>query len=612
MCKINFKKIHLLFFIVLILFSLNLNSQITVNITVDRQTIPINESLTLVLTISGEDATSARVDMPPMSNFNVYSSGKSSNISIINGRISSSVEYTYVLSPRYIGKTKIPSISVFTGKEKILTKEIEITVVKSNNQTQTSQQPQQYQHTGKQNIRNVEREKLFFIKANVDKQKAYPGEQINLTIGFYTAIPIASNPQYLPPKINNLISEDMPPAKNGEVVIDNIRYYYTQLKTALFGIQPGLAYVGPAQVIVQVQKEEDIDPFDPNFIQKFFSGFANVENVKLNTKKLNIEILPLPEPQPPDFSGAVGNFFISADVDRKEAKQGEAINFTVKISGRGNIKIISKPKFESNEFKIYDTLVSDNITKNNDIIGGEKRFTYIISTRDIGIKEIPSIKFVFFNPETKKYEEIKTQPIKIKIIEGEANKTYDFANTVGSSPTVTKLSSDIRYIFEKNKDIKFIRNSVNKIASISFYFSLLGFIPILLSFILSKAEKEKLSNPFLYAFKNAESKLNSQLKDAQKIANENLSKSLTLVYDGIIDYLTAKLKENIYSLPTNKIIENIKSKYPKINEYAIEELKSIFDEIEFYNYTPSQLDIKKVHEIINKIKALIEILEKEF
>ena len=66
-----------------------------------------------------------------MNNFNVYSSGRSQNISIINGKIATSVAFTYILTPRFIGKQTIPPISVFNGREKRLTPEIEVEVVKA-------------------------------------------------------------------------------------------------------------------------------------------------------------------------------------------------------------------------------------------------------------------------------------------------------------------------------------------------------------------------------------------------------------------------------------------------------------------------------------------------
>ncbi|PIS46959.1 MAG: hypothetical protein COT17_05885 [Elusimicrobia bacterium CG08_land_8_20_14_0_20_51_18] len=591
-------------------------AETTVTAAVDRQTVPINESVTLVVSISGDDATMAKPEIPSMTNFNVYSAGKSSNITMINGRISSSVEYTYVLSPRYLGKTRIPAVPVFNGREKFLTREIEITVLKaaSSAQPPVQQTPAQRKNAqADRPARSTPREKLVFLRAETDKKSAYLGEQVNLTIRFYTSIPIASNPQYFPPKLDNLISEDLPPIRSGEMVIGGIRYYYSEIKSALFGIDAGKAGIGPAQVMAQIQKEEDIDPFDPNFMQKFFSGFSNSENVTLNSKSRALQILSLPEPQPVDFTGAVGNFFISTELDRKEARQGEALNFTVKLSGKGNIKAITKPELKTADFKVYDTLVSYTNTKNNDIIGGEKKFTYVLSSRETGTKTIPPVRFSFFNIDSKRYETIDTQPVTVRILQGETGKTYDFTNTNPQSPAVNKLSSDIKYIFDKPGISGLGAKASERIADLPLYAGLFFLFPALVSFFASRSHLERIKNPFLYAFKNAEAKLNAQIKKAQKEnAGGNSSRALSLIYDGIVDYLSAKLRENVYSLTIQKTLAALKAKYPSVNDYAEEELKNILEEIEFMNYASSNVNRKSVENTAEKLRALTAILEKEF
>ncbi|KAF0155974.1 MAG: Uncharacterized protein FD189_1222, partial [Elusimicrobia bacterium] len=117
---------------------------LTVAASVDRHEVDIDGSVRLTVTISGDTANVPEPEIPRLNSFNVYSSGRSQNISFINGRVSSSVVFTYILEPRYIGKAVIPPISVFTGTEKFMTQQIEILVrgAARRAQPQTGAQPQ--------------------------------------------------------------------------------------------------------------------------------------------------------------------------------------------------------------------------------------------------------------------------------------------------------------------------------------------------------------------------------------------------------------------------------------------------------------------------------------
>lgn len=589
-------------------------AQTQVSAFTDKQTLALNEYLILTVTVKGDNANSAKVDIPAMPNFSVSSSARSTQISIINGRISSSVEYTYYLSPKYVGKTTIPPIAVSTGKEKFLTKEIEITVTAARasqpyqnyRQQSSNAPPSQRQKLANRPQKGTPIDKLVFVEAETDKKTAYPGEQITMIFRFYTAIPIARNPEYYPPKLSNLFSEDLPPVSNGEKIIDGVRYYYSELKTALFAINSGKASIGPAEVVAQIQREEDIDPFDPNFMDKFFSGFTNYEEVRRKTSNINLNILPLPENAPPEFSGAVGNFFISSILDKKEVKQGEPVNLTLKITGKGNIKDISVPGLNVDGVKVYDSLSSYSLTKHNGIVGGEKKITYIISFKESGYKEIPPIKFCFFNIDTRKYETIYTQPISVKVIKSEVSKSYDFSAT-SNAGSVQLKGEDIKYLIASRGDLWI--SFLDKLGNVNFYPHILAIALLLFSFLKNRSLDKRFRNPKLYAFKKAGFEFKKALKESAKYQDQ--SKALAIIYDAIMDYLSAKIMENVYSLPISKIYTTYREKVKGASEFTSGEIKSILEEIEMLNYAASKPTQEKVKEIKERAENLCNMIEKE-
>ena len=115
---------------------------LTVTASTDRDSVEISGNLYLTVTVSGDSASVPEPKLPNMQSFNIYSSGRSQSISIINGKITTSVSFTYILTPRFIGLQTIPSISVFDGKEKAVTSELQVTVTKAR-QPSAQQRPAQ-------------------------------------------------------------------------------------------------------------------------------------------------------------------------------------------------------------------------------------------------------------------------------------------------------------------------------------------------------------------------------------------------------------------------------------------------------------------------------------
>ena len=90
--------------------------------------------------------------------------------------------------------------------------------------------------------------------------------------------------------------------------------------------------------------------------------------------------MPLPDAGKPEgFSGAVGNFTVDADVDKKELKANETLNYNLKISGKGNLSLINAPNINPPaDFEKYDPKVTDNIVEDVAGSSGSRQYTYLL------------------------------------------------------------------------------------------------------------------------------------------------------------------------------------------------------------------------------------------
>ena len=187
----------------------------------------------------------------------------------------------------------------------------------------------------------------------------------------------------------------------------------------------------------------------------------NVKEELISSKPITINVKELPKPKPKGFLGAVGVLDISAKVNKKELNANDAITYSVKITGTGNIELIDAMKIDFPEdFEVYDPKINDRIFE-----GGNKRSTktyeYLLIPRYKGNYEIPTYNFVFFNTKTKKYQTIKTAKFNISVLKSSnEEKGYIPIN----QQNITTSNKDINYIKtstiltnqDKNSKLKFI------------------------------------------------------------------------------------------------------------------------------------------------------------
>jgi hypothetical protein len=581
----------------------------------DKQSVEINDSLYLTVTVNGDSASVPEPDLPQMNNFNIYSSGRSQNVSIINGKISTSVAFTYILSPRFIGRQKIPPITVFNGKERYVTQEIGINVVKAAAPAQASQpQNAPRAQAARQSQASLKPEDALYLTAETDKKTAYPNQQVNLTIRFYTAVPLTSNPQYIPPQFKNLIAEDLPPVRNGETVIKGVRYSYSEIKTALFGIEEGPATVNPAAVIAQIYKENAVDPFDPNFFQKFFSMSAGQgETRQIHSNSASLKILPLPEGAPASFKGAVGNFTLSSDFSPKEVKAGEALNLSITVTGKGNLKTLTAPPPpEMPDFKVYDTMSSLDISKENDIIGGKKVFTTVLIPKSEGRRVIPPVRFSFFDPEAKVYRELSAGPFELTVGKSDGEgKTVSFAHA-GQAAGITSLSSDIRYVSDRATPPK-TGALAGRVCALPAWMNFLPLAAVLLSLWLARLNDLKLKNPLLFRFRKAHGAARAELAGAAgKLKTGRPKEAAAILYDSLMEYLSDKSGCRVSGLTIKRALARLKGKFPGAGEHSLAEIKDLWERLEALHFSPAGATLEKTKDLLEKYTALLDLLEKDF
>ncbi len=583
-------------FFMFLMFFVCAYAQVSLTASVDHTQVDVTQDINLTLTLQSNSANTQVPVMPSLPNFNIYSSGQSTSISMLNGKVNAIHNFNYILSPRFPGRSIIEPFTVEIGGKTYSTEPIEIEVVRGDGRKPQGDSSSKRARNSAMPISNENSSKPdFFMTAEVDKKQAYLDEQINLIIRFYQSKNAVGNPQYERPKMQGLVFEET--RTNQEFVyIDGKQYVYTEFPSVVFGIVPGKGTISPATVYYVAQGS---DPFDI-----FFGGTgAGGGSSEVKTDPLQIEIKPLPEEgKTKTFYGAVGsNYKIEAKLEQPQTiHAGEPVTLIVDVSGRGNIKGIGNvpvPDMGSS-FRVYDTASSVKTQIKDDIMEGAKTFKTLIVPRVSGSYEIPAIKFTYFDTGSYTYKTVSSKPIMFHVepasqsgqASGVAFTEEAQRNADGG---VEKLTQDINYI--KSGKPSAFTSVLSFIDSLGAWNWLIAVL-IIFGILYNIFSREDIS---ILGKKRAYIKAKSALGKAKTVAE---------VSAVLKDYIEEKQRAPIGILT----IAEVSSKL-KLDGRTAQDLADLWQEFEMLKYAPSASlkDSIAVTEAANRTLEIIKRLEKE-
>ncbi len=129
-------------------------------------------------------------------------------------------------------------------------------------------------------------------------------------------------------------------------------------------------------------------------------------------KPLQLEVLPLPEAgRPHDYSGAVGQFKLQAELDRQQVKVGESVKLKLRILGAGNNEFYRVPELED----VPGFHVLGEIEERSSV---EVEVIYDLTPKTADVSSVPSIKWNYFDTQEGQevYKELHSPELPLKVI----------------------------------------------------------------------------------------------------------------------------------------------------------------------------------------------------
>lgn len=572
--------------------------------TASKTTVAVGEQFEVDFTMNGGGTHFVQ---PNFHDFQVLSGpSMESSFTSVNGVSTMSIGYGFILAATKEGTFTIDEAAVVMNGHTLTTNPIKITV-RGHAAPQQAQQIQAAAPDDNPKVDTKNLSKLIFIRAVTDKTRAYVGEQIKVYYKLYIrSVGLLGGQPDKAPDLNGFWNQDVQtkgPNTWKSEVYKGARYNVTTIKQSiLFPQHAGDLSIDPLSMTLLARIP---------YKDQFDNPFGNFEDVKYQAKSQPVIIHAIALPaagKPDDFTGAVGNYTVYTDVDKKELKANETLNYTVDISGKGNLNLINSPKITTPvDVEKYDPKTNDHITTDSNGVSGSRQFSYLLIPRHQGSFKLTPVEFTYFNPSTGKYVTIPTQPFTIKVDKGDVQANAPAFNS-SEQQDIKLLGSDIRYI--KTTSAGLFKDGEGFYGS-ALYYILLLLGPVLFAGALfyRRWMTEYNSDIVKVRSREASRMAAKHLASAQKeLTAGNRSAFYDAVAKGLYGYLSDKLNIPVSDLNKENIIAQLQAR--KLDGAVITQLVDTMDLCEMARFAPvtgisEQQVFDKAKNTINEIEDKI-------
>jgi hypothetical protein len=428
-------------------------------ITLGPDEIGENQAWTITVTVQN-DRLKSYDNFPEIDGFKKRGTSTQSTTNIVNGQVSSSQSVIMTYIPLRQGLFTVPSFTMKVNDQpvKVAGKKVRVgppVQVQQRDPFRSFFDRQSDEFFGRDNTEYIDIKEDAFLAFTTDKEEVYVGEGFNATLSFFVANDNRAPLQFY--ELGKQLSEILKKLKpancweenfnieniEGETItikgkdytqykIYQANYYPLNTQTVIF------PSVGLEMIKFKVAK-------NPSFFgqnrQEAFKTFYSKE------KKIVVKELP---PHPLKDAVAVGNYKLDERITTTEAQTGQSISYEFKIYGEGNISSIEKPiLFKDDKLEIYEPNVRQDINREGNRVAGTKSFSYFIIPNEPGDLALGNyFNWVFFNPQSKKYDTLKSTLMLNVLGESKKNQAIEsndlgsFYNKISSVDNTLKATSD--------------------------------------------------------------------------------------------------------------------------------------------------------------------------
>ena len=164
-----------------------------------------------------------------------------------------------------------------------------------------------------------------------------------------------------------------------------------------------------------------------------FFGQNRKEDFKsFYSKAKTIKVKELP-PHPMKDAVAVGVYKLDERIGATDLETRQSVGYEFNIFGEGNISSVEKPDIKKdNVFEFYEPNIKQSVNRENGRVTGTKSFSYFMIPKEPGTYNLGHyFQWVFFNPNSKKYDTLRSNQVVNVMGESQRNQAIE-STDVGS------------------------------------------------------------------------------------------------------------------------------------------------------------------------------------
>ena len=442
-------------------------ADVQVQAMVSRRQVPLNGRLELTLQVEGTQ--NAQAPELSLSEFDAQYVGPSTQISIINGRMSASVAHRYLLTPRREGKATIEPIRIEVEGRTFQTQPIEVEVLPP--ASVTSQGGTGGGLPAPDEPAPLELGKALQLVVAPERTRAYLNQAIPIRLQLVITGVGVRDIQMPTLQAEGFLVKPLGEPTQSDLVVGGQPATLLEFHTVAVPLKTGWLAFGPASLECRVvqprpaRRRRGVDPFEDFFgggslFDEFFGG-AQLVPARVRAEPVSLEVLPLPEEgKPATFSGAVGVFTMELTAVPREVAVGEPVTLTMTVRGTGNGESVASPTLSGDlsRWKVYDAQPRAPRQPGPSVTGQtepadltDKTFEQVLIPLDPSVREIPQAQFSFFNPENGRYETVTQGPLPIRVTPAPVQTPAPLVTPPMPAPATGEpgvLGRDIVYIKE--------------------------------------------------------------------------------------------------------------------------------------------------------------------
>lgn len=354
--------------------------------------IEAGTSVTLSVTIRNPTGGVGDPDVQLPAGVSVLGTDRSSNFSWVNGRANNESEYRYELGVENPGRYSIGPIRVRVGGQVFVTPVLPLLVTPASAHGRAGPPAGRVPAT---------------LSVELKPPHPYVGQLAQLTLRLLQAEDLQSSGGNSAPATPGFWSESWGEPIEYRTRMGSRPAYAVERRVRVYPLAPGTATIGSASILVVPGGSPVSDPFGGGF---------GAQPVQLVSESLRVAIAPLPAGAPPEFDGAVGEFTVSASLDRGHTARDQAITLRFDVRGTGNLPLLRTPALHASDFDVFASTVDDSLAPPGEVAAGRRAFQWTLLPKRNGTLRIAPPTFAWFDPRTAGWHRVTPPELSVDVI----------------------------------------------------------------------------------------------------------------------------------------------------------------------------------------------------